>query len=150
MKKKRPDHRLTHWVSRQVAMISPKVSACQAIKEKIKWAIERSSRQMVPRCSARSPKVIELKDAEGQIKMEMELTKWQITEWIGDLDLLCRMYLSIIVLNYQVVVANATLPSSFWLARDTGFKTKITDLMTKVKIVLNCCLLVFERNQFDS
>ncbi|KAG5580867.1 hypothetical protein H5410_051494 [Solanum commersonii] len=45
-KKIRPDDRLTHWASRQMAMISPKALVCQALKEKIKSAIERSSRQV--------------------------------------------------------------------------------------------------------
>uniref|UniRef100_M1D8H0 Uncharacterized protein n=1 Tax=Solanum tuberosum TaxID=4113 RepID=M1D8H0_SOLTU len=93
MKKKRSDDPLTHWASRRVAMILPKVPACQAIKGKIKSAIEMSTRQMDPRCSARSPKVTELEDAEGQIKKAMELTKWQIKEWIGDPDLLRRIVL---------------------------------------------------------
>uniref|UniRef100_M1DUG6 Uncharacterized protein n=1 Tax=Solanum tuberosum TaxID=4113 RepID=M1DUG6_SOLTU len=44
--KKRHDDRLTHWASRRMAMISPKVQVCQAMKGKIKSAIERSSQQV--------------------------------------------------------------------------------------------------------
>ncbi|KAG5632752.1 hypothetical protein H5410_004469, partial [Solanum commersonii] len=66
-------------------------------------------------------------------------------------------------------IANTILTSCFWLARERGFKTKIVESMlervnpkpfsthsaeesewTKVKAVLHCFLLVFERNQFDS
>ncbi|KAG5594957.1 hypothetical protein H5410_036189 [Solanum commersonii] len=125
-------------------MASPKVPVFQALKEKIKLAIERK-----------------LKDAEGQRKKAMELTKGRITECIGDLDLLRRMVLrntffcdykyifkflvyrelrtefeenislasKISIFEKLEVVANATLPSCFWLARERGFKTKITNLM---------------------
>ncbi|WMV30761.1 hypothetical protein MTR67_024146 [Solanum verrucosum] len=41
--------RLTHWASHRLAMISPKVPVRQALKEKIKWAIERSSRHVAER-----------------------------------------------------------------------------------------------------
>ncbi|WMV13625.1 hypothetical protein MTR67_007010 [Solanum verrucosum] len=77
-----------------MAIISPKVLVCQALKEKIKSTRERSSR-----CVAEwfhdavigSPKVIELEYAEGQIKKAMELTKGRIAELIGDPELLRRM-----------------------------------------------------------
>ncbi|KAG5599406.1 hypothetical protein H5410_030776 [Solanum commersonii] len=71
---------------------------------------------MVPQCSVGSSKVTELEDAEGQRKKAMELTKGRIADLFGDPDL-------------QVVVANAILPSCFWLTRERGFKTKITELM---------------------
>ncbi|KAG5589976.1 hypothetical protein H5410_040490, partial [Solanum commersonii] len=159
-KKRRPEDRLNHWASHQMAIVSPNVPMCQALKEKIKSAIKMSS-------CAISPKVTELEVAEVQSKKTMELTKGQIAEWIGDPDLLRRIVFRSTSLRAEV--ANATLPLCFWLARERGFETKITDLMlervnskpffthsaresewTKVKASLNCCLLVFERNQFDS
>ncbi|KAG5589996.1 hypothetical protein H5410_040510 [Solanum commersonii] len=70
----------------------------------------------VPQCSVGSPKVTELEDVEGQSKKEMKLTKGRITELINDPDLL-------------VVVAIATIPSCFKLARERDFETKITELM---------------------
>uniref|UniRef100_M1DAE4 Integrase core domain containing protein n=1 Tax=Solanum tuberosum TaxID=4113 RepID=M1DAE4_SOLTU len=48
-KKRRPEDCLTHWASRRTTMIWPNVPVCQALKEKIKSAIERSSRQCVGR-----------------------------------------------------------------------------------------------------
>uniref|UniRef100_M1DXL8 Polyprotein protein n=1 Tax=Solanum tuberosum TaxID=4113 RepID=M1DXL8_SOLTU len=42
-KKRGPDDRLTKWASRRMAMISPKVVVFQALKEKIKSALERRS-----------------------------------------------------------------------------------------------------------
>uniref|UniRef100_M1A2T3 Uncharacterized protein n=1 Tax=Solanum tuberosum TaxID=4113 RepID=M1A2T3_SOLTU len=46
-KKRRPEDRLNHWASRRIALVSPNVPVCQALKEKIKSAIERSSRRIV-------------------------------------------------------------------------------------------------------
>ncbi|KAG5589650.1 hypothetical protein H5410_040164 [Solanum commersonii] len=43
-KKRRPDDRLTHWASCQMTMILPNVPVCQALNEKIKSGMERSSR----------------------------------------------------------------------------------------------------------
>uniref|UniRef100_M1DS29 Uncharacterized protein n=1 Tax=Solanum tuberosum TaxID=4113 RepID=M1DS29_SOLTU len=40
------DDRLTHWASHRMATILPKVPVCQTLKEKIKSAIERRSRQV--------------------------------------------------------------------------------------------------------
>ncbi|WMV13977.1 hypothetical protein MTR67_007362, partial [Solanum verrucosum] len=56
----------------------PKVPVCQAHKERIKLARERSKsadRRVVPRCSVGSPKVTDLEDAEGQCRRAMEVTK---------------------------------------------------------------------------
>ncbi|KAG5580605.1 hypothetical protein H5410_051232, partial [Solanum commersonii] len=108
-----------------MARMPSKLPVCQALKEKIKLAIERSSRQ--------------------------------VAEWFRNavLDL------------PKVVVANATLPSCFWLARERGIGLTWVQLKrvnpkpfsthsaresewTKAKAVLNICLLVFEKNQFDS
>ncbi|KAG5615191.1 hypothetical protein H5410_015015, partial [Solanum commersonii] len=63
-----------------------------------------------------SPRITELEDTEGQSKKVIEVTKGRIAKLIDDPNLL-------------IVVANATLPSCFWLARERGFKTKITELM---------------------
>ncbi|WMV13710.1 hypothetical protein MTR67_007095, partial [Solanum verrucosum] len=49
--------------------------------------------RVVPRCSVRSPKVIEFKDAECQGRKEMKVTKRRLTEWFGDPDLLHRVIL---------------------------------------------------------
>uniref|UniRef100_M1DVC7 Uncharacterized protein n=1 Tax=Solanum tuberosum TaxID=4113 RepID=M1DVC7_SOLTU len=45
-KKTRPGDRLIHWASRRMSITSPKVSVCQALKEKIKSAMEWSSRRV--------------------------------------------------------------------------------------------------------
>ncbi|KAG5580287.1 hypothetical protein H5410_050914, partial [Solanum commersonii] len=68
MKKRTSEDRLTHWMSRQTAMVLPNVSVFQAWKEKIHSAIKRHSRQNVLRCSAISPKVTKLEDAKDQSK----------------------------------------------------------------------------------
>ena len=52
MKKKRPVDCLIHWASRRVAITSPKVPVCQALKEKIISARERSSRRVAERFRA--------------------------------------------------------------------------------------------------
>ncbi|WMV41175.1 hypothetical protein MTR67_034560 [Solanum verrucosum] len=49
---------------------------------------QSANRRVVPRCSARPPKVTDLEDAEGQGKKAMELTKGRIAELIGEPDLL--------------------------------------------------------------
>ncbi|KAG5606062.1 hypothetical protein H5410_027554, partial [Solanum commersonii] len=165
-KKRRPEDRLNHWASRRMAIVSPNVSSLEGENQVGNRKEQLASRQTVLRCSAISPKVIELEVAEGQSKKVMELTKWWITEWIRDPNLLHRMVLRSTFLatintllnsyfqvrklrtkfrenisfswkicrfpflrNWKVVVANATLPSCFWLARERYFKTKITDLM---------------------
>ncbi|KAG5595451.1 hypothetical protein H5410_036683 [Solanum commersonii] len=48
-KKKRLEDHLTHWASRRMAMISPNILVCQALKEKIKSVIEKSSRRITKR-----------------------------------------------------------------------------------------------------
>ncbi|WMV40681.1 hypothetical protein MTR67_034066 [Solanum verrucosum] len=47
---------------------------------------QSASRRTISRCSAISPKVTELENAEGQSKKAMELTKGRIAKWIGDPD----------------------------------------------------------------
>ncbi|WMV09025.1 hypothetical protein MTR67_002410, partial [Solanum verrucosum] len=54
---------------------------------------QSACRRMVPRCSAISPKVTKLKDAEGQGKRAMKLTKGRIAESIIDPALLRRLVL---------------------------------------------------------
>uniref|UniRef100_M1DCM7 Uncharacterized protein n=1 Tax=Solanum tuberosum TaxID=4113 RepID=M1DCM7_SOLTU len=46
-KKRRLVDRLIHWASHRTVTISPKVPVCQALKEKIKSAIEKGSRCVV-------------------------------------------------------------------------------------------------------
>ncbi|KAG5577370.1 hypothetical protein H5410_057504, partial [Solanum commersonii] len=98
------------------------------------------SRRTVPLYSATSPKVIELKDAESPGKRVMKLTKRWIIECIDDPDLLCRLiierqyflsseYWKAFIYMKLEVVANTILTSCFWLARERGFKTKITESM---------------------
>uniref|UniRef100_M1DF42 Putative plant transposon protein domain-containing protein n=1 Tax=Solanum tuberosum TaxID=4113 RepID=M1DF42_SOLTU len=48
-KKRRPEDCLNHWASRRMAMISPNVPVCQAMKEKIKSAIERNCGRVIER-----------------------------------------------------------------------------------------------------
>uniref|UniRef100_M1D9Z9 Uncharacterized protein n=1 Tax=Solanum tuberosum TaxID=4113 RepID=M1D9Z9_SOLTU len=45
-KKRRSDDRLTHWTSRRMAIVLPKVPVCQALKEKLKSAIKKSSQRV--------------------------------------------------------------------------------------------------------
>ncbi|KAG5611390.1 hypothetical protein H5410_022671 [Solanum commersonii] len=45
-KKRRPEDRLNRWASRRMALLSPNVPVCRALKEKIKSAIERCSRRV--------------------------------------------------------------------------------------------------------
>uniref|UniRef100_M1DTG2 Uncharacterized protein n=1 Tax=Solanum tuberosum TaxID=4113 RepID=M1DTG2_SOLTU len=49
---------------------------------------QSASHRTILRCSVRLPKVTKLEDAEDQGKKAMELTKGQVTELIGDPDLL--------------------------------------------------------------
>ncbi|WMV30594.1 hypothetical protein MTR67_023979 [Solanum verrucosum] len=46
---RRHEDRLIHWASRRTAKISPNVPVCQALKKKIKSAIEMSSQRVVER-----------------------------------------------------------------------------------------------------
>uniref|UniRef100_M1DHF6 Putative plant transposon protein domain-containing protein n=1 Tax=Solanum tuberosum TaxID=4113 RepID=M1DHF6_SOLTU len=55
---------------------------------------ESADHRLVPRCSVRSPEVIDLEDAKGQCKKAMEWTKGRISELVGEPDLLRRMALS--------------------------------------------------------
>uniref|UniRef100_M1D8U9 Uncharacterized protein n=1 Tax=Solanum tuberosum TaxID=4113 RepID=M1D8U9_SOLTU len=48
-KKRRHGDHLAHWASHRMDMISPKAPVCQALKEKIKSAIEWSSRRVAER-----------------------------------------------------------------------------------------------------
>uniref|UniRef100_M1DPS0 Uncharacterized protein n=1 Tax=Solanum tuberosum TaxID=4113 RepID=M1DPS0_SOLTU len=83
-----------------MAITSPKVPVCQALKEKVKSARKRSSRRVAKKfCDAvlDCPKLRNLKMRKAKEK--------------------------------RVVVANVTLPSCSWLARKRGLKTKITELM---------------------
>uniref|UniRef100_M1DFK3 Gag-pol polyprotein n=1 Tax=Solanum tuberosum TaxID=4113 RepID=M1DFK3_SOLTU len=48
-KKRKPEDRQTHWASRRTTMISPNVAVCQALKEKIKSVIEKSSHRVTER-----------------------------------------------------------------------------------------------------
>uniref|UniRef100_M1DMH3 Uncharacterized protein n=1 Tax=Solanum tuberosum TaxID=4113 RepID=M1DMH3_SOLTU len=57
---------------------------------------QSADRRVVPRCSARSPKVADLEDAEGQRKKAMKWVKGVIGELIDEPDLLRRMRYSII------------------------------------------------------
>uniref|UniRef100_M1DCS0 Uncharacterized protein n=1 Tax=Solanum tuberosum TaxID=4113 RepID=M1DCS0_SOLTU len=47
---------------------------------------QSASRRTFPRCSAISPKVIELEFVESQCRKAMNQTKGRIAEWIGDPD----------------------------------------------------------------
>uniref|UniRef100_M1DED9 Gag-pol protein n=1 Tax=Solanum tuberosum TaxID=4113 RepID=M1DED9_SOLTU len=85
-KKRRPVDRLIHWASRRVAITSPKVLVCQALKEKIKLVREMSSQHVAERfrdAVIGSSKVTELKDTEGQSRKAMNLEKGRIAELIG-------------------------------------------------------------------
>ncbi|KAG5606400.1 hypothetical protein H5410_027892, partial [Solanum commersonii] len=105
-----------------------------------------ASRRTVLQCSARSPKVTELEDVEGKSKNAIELTKGRIIEWIGDPDLLRRMFLKFknskfgdnIFLSFENFhfreIGSACKCSSnfmFLACSRESFKTKITDLMLK-------------------
>ncbi|KAG5614615.1 hypothetical protein H5410_014439 [Solanum commersonii] len=71
-----------------MALVSLNVPMYQALKEKIKLLIEKSSRQVVEQFRDAMPyrtKLQDLKDAEGKSKKAIQLTNGRITEWIGDL-----------------------------------------------------------------
>uniref|UniRef100_M1DP06 Uncharacterized protein n=1 Tax=Solanum tuberosum TaxID=4113 RepID=M1DP06_SOLTU len=62
---------------------------CQAIKEKIKSAIEKSSRLVAEQfrnAVPYHPNLQDLKDAEGKRKKAIQMTKGRIAEWISDPD----------------------------------------------------------------
>uniref|UniRef100_M1DHI4 Putative plant transposon protein domain-containing protein n=1 Tax=Solanum tuberosum TaxID=4113 RepID=M1DHI4_SOLTU len=65
-----------------MVMVLPNFPVCQALKEKMQSAIEKSIRRTIPRCSSISPKITELEVVEGQSKNAMELIKGRIAEWI--------------------------------------------------------------------
>uniref|UniRef100_M1DIF5 Uncharacterized protein n=1 Tax=Solanum tuberosum TaxID=4113 RepID=M1DIF5_SOLTU len=46
LKERRKEGMLIHWASHRMAIISPKVVVCQALKVKLKSAIEMSSRRV--------------------------------------------------------------------------------------------------------
>ncbi|KAG5585628.1 hypothetical protein H5410_046062 [Solanum commersonii] len=94
-KKRRYKNRLNHLGNCQMAMVSPNVQLCQALKESLVDDRKEQpvSCRMIPQCNAISPKIGGLEVAEGQSRkaMELTLTKGQIAEWIADLDLLRLM-----------------------------------------------------------
>ncbi|KAG5605903.1 hypothetical protein H5410_027395, partial [Solanum commersonii] len=71
---------------------------------------------MVPRCSAISPKVQSLKMLKVKNLIERQY-------------FLSFEDLKIFISKKLEVVANTTLTLCFWLAREKGFKTKITESM---------------------
>uniref|UniRef100_M1DRA2 Uncharacterized protein n=1 Tax=Solanum tuberosum TaxID=4113 RepID=M1DRA2_SOLTU len=86
-KKGRHEDRLNHWASHRMALVSPNVPVCQALKEKIKSEIERSSRRITDQfrdAVPYRPKLQDLKDAEGKSKKAIQMTKERIAEWMGD------------------------------------------------------------------
>uniref|UniRef100_M1DYE3 Uncharacterized protein n=1 Tax=Solanum tuberosum TaxID=4113 RepID=M1DYE3_SOLTU len=112
-----------------MAMISSKVPVCQALKVKIKSAIEKSSRRVAERfCDAvlDLPKLQNLKMLKAKAKWRWNLPKGGSLS--GSVILTYCAEWSFAT-HFWVVVANATLPSCFWLDRERGFKTKITDLL---------------------
>ncbi|WMV08524.1 hypothetical protein MTR67_001909 [Solanum verrucosum] len=76
--------------------VSPNVPVCQALKEKIKSPIDRSSRRVTEQFRDTvpyRPKLQDFKDVEGKSKKAIQMTKGRIAEWIGDLDLLRQLVL---------------------------------------------------------
>ncbi|WMV08124.1 hypothetical protein MTR67_001509 [Solanum verrucosum] len=60
------------------SMPSPKGK--NQVGERKKRSVDR---RVVPQCSVESPKVIDLENAKGQVRNEMEITKRRIAEWLG-------------------------------------------------------------------
>ncbi|KAG5631966.1 hypothetical protein H5410_003683 [Solanum commersonii] len=88
-------------------MVSPNVLVCQALKEKVKPKQKgNGTDQKADRRVDRRSRLIAPNGHSQHI--------------FGDYK---YMFESL------ELIANATLPSCFWLARERGFKTKITDLM---------------------
>uniref|UniRef100_M1DWY9 Uncharacterized protein n=1 Tax=Solanum tuberosum TaxID=4113 RepID=M1DWY9_SOLTU len=86
-------HSAYHRVGRRAKLMSPTARVLDGENQVGEREEQSVDHRMVPRYSVRSPKGTELKDAEGQSKKAMELTKGRITDLFGKPDLLRRMVL---------------------------------------------------------
>ncbi|KAG5631829.1 hypothetical protein H5410_003546 [Solanum commersonii] len=145
MRKRRPHDRLTHWESRRMAMFSPKFPEFQALKEKINASSPKVTE--LEDDEGQRKKVMEL--------MKWWITEWisdpnllrQMvlhSTFLATINTFLNIYLKLRTMSIETIfslalkisiflklemVANATLPSCFWLAQERGFKTKITELI---------------------
>ncbi|KAG5580076.1 hypothetical protein H5410_050703 [Solanum commersonii] len=113
-----------------MSLVSPNAPAYQALKEKIKLAKERSSWRVVKLfrdAVLYRPKLQDLLDAEGKSKKAIQMTKGRIIylELRTQFDRHFSLALKISISKKLEEVANTIL----WLARERGFKTKITESM---------------------
>uniref|UniRef100_M1DQJ8 Uncharacterized protein n=1 Tax=Solanum tuberosum TaxID=4113 RepID=M1DQJ8_SOLTU len=92
-----PEDRQEQSACRRMAYQTVEISSVLSPEGKNQVGNEKeqsTDRRVIPRSQDRSPKVLDLEDAECQGKKAMEETKGRLAEWCDEPDLLRRMSFS--------------------------------------------------------